>query len=114
MLLNLRWTQLVQESRTAEAVQAVAKLRELGTATAGQLYNAACVYSLCAAGINAEKDELTAEQVAERQKHIDHALETLREAIKAGWNDFAHMQTDADLTVLRDLAEFRALFPKSK
>jgi len=55
---------------------------------------------------------LTAEQVAERQKHIDHALETLRDAIKAGYKDFAHMQQDADLTVLRDLPEFLALFPR--
>jgi hypothetical protein len=112
VLLDLRGTQLVHEGRTAEAVQAVAKLRELGTATAGQLYNAACVYSLCAAAIKAEKDELTAEQAAERQKHIADALETLREAIKVGWKDFAHMQKDPDLTVLRDLSEFKALLPK--
>jgi len=112
VLLDLRGTQLVQEGRTADAIQAVAKLRELGTAMAGQLYNAACVYSLCAAAIKPEKDELTAEQVAERQKHIDHALETLREAIKAGWKDFAHMQKDHDLTVLRDMPEFRALLPQ--
>jgi len=112
VLLDLRGTELVKEGRTAEAVQAVAKLRELGTATAGQLYNAACVYSLCAAGIKAEKDELTAEQAAERQRHIDHALETLHEAIKAGYKNFAHMQKDPDLTVLRDLPEFKALLPK--
>jgi len=42
----------------------------------------------------------------------DHALETLREAIKAGWKDFAHMQKDPDLTVLRDLPEFKALVPQ--
>jgi len=112
VLLEMRGTQFVREGRTTDAVQAVAKLRELGTATVDQLYNAACVYSLCAAGIKAEKDELTAEQAAERQKYIDHALETLREAIKAGYKDFAHIQKDPDLTVLRDLPEFKALLPK--
>jgi len=112
MLLELRGAQFVQEGRAGDAVQAVAKLRELGTATPNQLYNAACVYSLCAAGIKAEKDELTAEQAAERQKHIAHALETLREAIKAGWKNFAHMQKDTDLTILRNMPEFRALLPQ--
>jgi hypothetical protein len=41
----------VREGRTNDAIQAVAKLRELGTATAVQLYNAACVYSLSATAI---------------------------------------------------------------
>jgi len=102
VLLDLRATELVQEGRTAEAVQAVAKLRELGTATAGQLYNAACVYSLCAGRLGAAPS-LLAEQIAERQKHIDHALATLREAIAAGWKEFDHMQKDPDIAVLRDL-----------
>ena len=55
-LLELRGTQSVQAGRVADAVQAVAKLRELGTATAGQLYNAARVYSLCAAAIKPDPD----------------------------------------------------------
>ena len=98
-----------QGSKNADAVGAVAKLRELGTATAGQLYNAACVYSLCAAAIKPDPDPLTAEQSAARQQHIADALATLREAIAAGYKDFAHMQTDPDLTPLRDLPEFKEL-----
>ena len=108
-LLEMRGTQSVQAGRVADAVQAVAKLRELGTATAGQLYNAACVYSLCAAAIKTEPDALTAEQSAARQQHIADALATLREALAAGWKDFAHMQKDPDLTPLRDLPEFQEL-----
>ena len=108
-LLEMRGTQSVQAGRAADAVQAVAKLRELGTATAGQLYNAACVYSLCAAAIKPEPDPLTAEQSSARQQHIAAALATLREAITTGWKDFAHMQTDPDLTPLRDLPEFKEL-----
>ncbi len=109
VLLDLRGTQFIHEGRTNDALQAVAKLRELGTATADQLYNSACVYSLCAGRIKPEKDVLTAEQAAERKKHIDDALETLREAIKAGYKDFAQMQKDTALTVLRDLPEFQEL-----
>ena len=113
-LLEMRGTQSVQAGRAADAVQAVAKLRELGTATAGQLYNAACVYSLCAAAIKPEPDALTAESRragTARQQHIADALATLREAIAAGWKNFAHMQKDPDLTPLRDLPEFKALLP---
>ena len=86
-------------------------MHELGTATAEQLYNAACVYSLCAAAIKPEKDQdaLTTEQSAAREQHIADALATLREAIAAGWKDFAHMQKDSDLIPLRDLPEFKAL-----
>ena len=103
----------------------------MGTATAEQLYNAACVYSRCAANISAsgrrepaetsgETSEgsrpplaLTAEQSAARQQHIADALATPREAIAAGWKDFAHMQNDLDLIPLRDLPEFTALLPGS-
>ena len=41
------------------------------------------------------------------------ALATLREAIAAGWKDFAHMQKDPDLTPLRDLPEFKELLPNA-
>ena len=109
VLLEMRGTQSVQAGRAADAVQAVSKLRELGTATAGQLYNAACVYSLCAVAIKPDPDALTVEQSAARQQHIAAALATLREAIAAGGKDFAHMQKDPDLTPLRELPEFKAL-----
>ena len=69
---------------------------------------------VCATAIKPEKDELTAEQSAERQQHIADALATLREAIAAGWKDFAHMQKDPDLAALRDLPEFKALLPGSE
>ena len=86
----------------------------MGTATAGQLYNAACVYSLTAAAIKPDPDPLTAEQSAARQQHIADALATLREAIAAGYKDFAHLQKDPDLVPLRDLPEFKALLPGSE
>ena len=111
----MRVTQTDQAGRAADAVGAVAKLRAVGTATAGQLYDAARVYSLCAAAIKPDKeqDALTAEQTVARQQHIAAALATLREAIAAGFKDFPHMQKDPDLTLIRDLPEFKALLPGS-
>ena len=41
-------------------------------------------------------------------------MHPLREAIAAGWRDFAHMQKDPDLAPLRDLPEFKALLPGSE
>ena len=113
VLLEMRGTESIRAGRAADAVQAVAKLRELGTATADQLYGAACVYSLCAAAIKPDPDPLTAEQSTARQQHIADALATLRESIAAGWKDVAQMQKDPDLTPLRDLPEFKALLPGS-
>ena len=109
VLLAMRGIQFAEEGRAVDAVQAIAKLRELGTATADQLYNGACVYSLCAARIKADDGPLTKEQSAARQQHISDALESLREAIKAGFKDVAHMRIDPDLAVLRELPEFEKL-----
>ena len=114
-LLELRGTLFFQDGRTADAAAAATKLRELGTATAGQLYNAACVYSLSADTIKpAEGQELTAEHHRQRDEYIQDALDTLREAIAAGWNDFDHMRQDPDLAALRALPEFEALLSESK
>ena len=36
-------------------------------------------------------------------------MATLQQAVDAGWDDFAHMQKDSDLAILRDREEFKAL-----
>jgi hypothetical protein len=50
-------------------------------------------------------------RAAARQQHIADSLATLREAIAAGWKDFDHIQKDPDLAPLRDLPEFKTLWP---
>jgi len=109
VLLDLRGTELVKEGRTAEAVQAVAKLRELKTGTAGQLYNAACVYSLAAASVAKDKPELLADERALRDGYADEAVATLREAVAAGWKDFAHIKKDSDLDAIRQHPGYKAI-----
>ena len=111
-VLDLRGTQFTKRSHFTEAAQAATKLRELENADNGHLYNAACVFSLCAASIRAaEGSELTAEQTTQRQTWINEAIAALKQSIAKGWTDFAHMQQDPDLTILRDLPEFKALIP---
>jgi tetratricopeptide (TPR) repeat protein len=110
-LLEARAIALVKMGRISEAIQAVEKLRELGTATPAQLYNGACVFSLCATSIKSESTEISEEETKKHSQYIAEALATLKEAIAAGWNDFELMKTDSDLAPLRDLEDFKKLFP---
>ncbi len=63
-----------------------------------QWYNFACVYSLASAKIAHKKNEYT-----------DRAIELLRNAVKAGWNDAKHTAKDPDLDALRDREDFKTL-----
>ncbi len=110
-LLNIRCILSFELGRVPDALQSAAKLRQQKTANGVQLYNAACTYSLCAASIKAKDKELTAEQSASRQKHINDALATLREAIAAGFNEYDTLENDPNLAPLRDLPEFQKLLP---
>ncbi|HEV3122833.1 MAG TPA: hypothetical protein VGY53_13055, partial [Isosphaeraceae bacterium] len=112
-LLGLRATKLAQQGRLAEVAQAGAKLRDLEPKTNVNLYNAACAYSLCAALLAKDKHALTKPEQAEREKYVSLALDCLREAIAAGFNNFNHMRQDSDLAPLRGLPEFENLFPKA-
>lgn len=111
-LLDMRAIEFARRNRFTEAAQAATKLRELSNAAKGHLYNAACVYSLCAAAMKAEDgEELSDEQTKLRQQYIADALATLKESIAVGWDDFEHMQGDPDLAVLRNFPEFKKLIP---
>jgi WD40 repeat protein len=92
--------------------RAVEKLRGMTPKTSGDFYDIACCYALCAAGAVKEKSEPTDVEQAEQKRLRDLALASLRDSIAAGYEDFAHMQKDPDLAPLRDLPEFKALFPK--
>lgn len=113
-LLSLRGRQCVRQQRMADAAQAAAKIRDLAGATNEQLYDSACVFCLCASSIQPEEGQkLTAEAAARRQGLIADGMATLQLAVKEGWTDFQHLQTDPDLTPLRELPEFKALIPVS-
>jgi serine/threonine-protein kinase len=46
---------------------------------------------------------------AERQRCADRAVESLRQAVAAGYKDYFHMKKDSDFDPLRQRADFRAL-----
>ncbi|MFK7821191.1 MAG: hypothetical protein AB8G99_20925, partial [Planctomycetaceae bacterium] len=109
-LLDSRAIEFASRKDFVTATQAAGKLRELDNADNGNLYNAACVFALAAASVQpTEGEELSKQQSEQRQKWINEAMTTLKQAVEAGWTDFAHMQKDTDLTILRELPEFKAL-----
>jgi tetratricopeptide (TPR) repeat protein len=93
-----RATTRVNAGQVAEAVADVAELTKTATWDAGQWYDFACVYAL-ASGKSADK----------KKEYADRAMDLLRQAVKAGWNDAAHMQKDTDLDPLRGREDFRKL-----
>ena len=103
----------IQAGRIGDAAQAAAKLCELGSATAAQLYNAACVYSLAAAAVAKGKPQLSADDQAVRDGYADAAVAVLGRAVAAGYNDLAHMKSDSDLDAIRSHAGYKA-FVESK
>jgi hypothetical protein len=65
---------------------------------AGQWYDFACIYAVAAGKVAGKK-----------QDYSDRAMELLRKAVKAGYNDAAHIKQDTDLDPLRDRDDFKNL-----
>jgi tetratricopeptide (TPR) repeat protein len=112
VLLKIRATELAKRGKLADVAQAGAKLRELEPRTNGNLFDAACAYGLCATLVAKGKQDVTEAEQAERKSYVEFALTCMKEAIAAGFNNFDKMRRDTDLTPLRGLPEFEALFPK--
>jgi tetratricopeptide (TPR) repeat protein len=111
-LLIVRVKEFAKHGRLNDVEQTAAKLREHKPASDKTLYNAGCGYGLCAALAVKGKTKPTEDDLKLKKKYADLALACLKEAIAAGFKDFDFMKQDSDLAALRDLPEFRALFPK--
>jgi tetratricopeptide (TPR) repeat protein len=90
---------LVLAGRVEQAVAEAADLTKSPAANGRQLYSLACVYALVAGGHD-EKN---------REVYIQNALQLLRRAVARGFKDAEQLKKSADLKLLRDRAEFRAL-----
>jgi serine/threonine protein kinase len=96
----------VRAGQVAEAVAEVAALMRTPVAdapgsptwNAGQWYDLACFYSL-ASGKSADR----------KREYADRAMELLRKAANAGYNDAGHMKQDSDLDPLRSREDFKLL-----
>ena len=85
----------------AAAVTATNERRGLWPGNSLELYNAACEFALCM--------PIAPEGSSERTRYADLAIETLGQAIAAGWDDFNQTAHDPDLDPLRNRPDFRAM-----
>jgi non-specific serine/threonine protein kinase/serine/threonine-protein kinase len=89
---------LLRTGRTAEAVARVEELTKKAIWNYGQWYDFACIYAIAGTRVNGKK-----------QEYADRAMELLRKAVNAGYDDAAHAGWDPDLTALRERDDFKQL-----
>jgi tetratricopeptide (TPR) repeat protein/tRNA A-37 threonylcarbamoyl transferase component Bud32 len=107
-LLVARARTLAGRGGHAAAAVTAEKLRALAPENESILYDVACCYALCAAGVAPAKgtDRLTPEQAATRARYVARALQDLAAAVQRGYKDVAHLEADADLAALRSEKEY--------
>jgi tetratricopeptide (TPR) repeat protein len=93
-----RATSRLKAGQVAEAVAEVAELTKSSTWNALQWYDFACVYAV-ASGKSGNK----------KQEYADRAMVLLQQAVKAGFQDAAHLAKDTDLDLLRERDDFKKL-----
>jgi eukaryotic-like serine/threonine-protein kinase len=97
-LLNL--TRLFQAlNQPNEAVRSTRELVALSGGSPIDLYNVACAIALTVTIARGEQQQTLAAE----------AVETLKQAVAAGWSDAQHTSRDPDLFPLRDRDDFRRL-----
>jgi serine/threonine-protein kinase len=109
---NNRWVladTLVGLGDHAAAAEAAAQWAQAAVDPAGDEYNAACFLARCVP--LAEKDATLPEARRQELAHsyADRAVDTLRQAVKNGFKDAAHLKKDPDLDPLRQRADFQQL-----
>src|SRR5262249_60556572 len=94
-----------------DAAATAEKLHALGPADSPTLYDVACCYALCAAGVAPGKaaDRLAPEESKARRRYTARALQSLAEAVLRGYRDVDRMEADPDLAPVRPEKEYRLL-----
>jgi tetratricopeptide (TPR) repeat protein len=85
----------------AAAAATEAGLKATTSPTATHLYDAACTFALCsgAAGVGP----------ADHEAYAGRAADLLGRAVRAGYRDAEHVESDADLDPIRGRADYRAV-----
>ena len=133
-LLLLRSTVLAQRGQHKAAAEAAERLYRLADRfgripgvnkqrLAGNLYNAACCFSLCVPAVALTKSpsgekrqrtssELTDEEKAIQSRYRDQAIKALELSVRRGYSNVAHMKQDRDLDAIRHDQRFQKLIEK--
>jgi WD40 repeat protein/tetratricopeptide (TPR) repeat protein len=99
-------------NQPAEAVAAALEAKKLLPKDPFNLYATAQDLARCVPLVARGEPRPTAAQRAEKQRYIDLAVQTLREALAAGFKPVQYFAQDPAFEALRGDAGFKALFPK--
>jgi hypothetical protein len=91
------------------AVRTAQTQRDLGWNPPEDAYNAAWSLSLCIPIVEKHAKLDAAKRKEMAQFYGDEAMKLLREAVKRGFKDAAHMKEDSDLDPLRSRKDFQTL-----
>ncbi len=109
-LLGLSLLALGAPDETSKLMrQARIALERLPHTSAEDLLNLARVRAGCAALLEAEHSEPTEEQIEERRRDRDLAIDALRRALAAGFKDAARIKSADELTSLRGRRDYQLL-----
>jgi serine/threonine-protein kinase len=116
VLLVVRARTLARQGRHADAAAEAERLRALAPEDGTNLFDVACCYALCAAGVGPPKqpERLTLEESAARAHYVAQALRDLAAAVQRGYTDMPHLQYDPDLLALRSEKEYLELIRRLK
>jgi tetratricopeptide (TPR) repeat protein len=110
-VLYARAAVLARRGQLAAAAATVEKLADLTPKTSSCLYDAACGYALCAAAVAGGEPpgQLSPGAKVQREEYAARAVQLLRAAVRAGYDNVPHLRRDNDLDPLRDREDFRQL-----
>jgi len=111
-VLEKRAQVFLKRKEHEEVVRTSEKLRPLAADAPNAIYNIACFYSLCSNLVSEDPLPLTQQQQKLREQYQLKAVESLKQAISAGFEDFKLMQKDSDLDALRQRDDFKKLIEK--
>jgi serine/threonine protein kinase/tetratricopeptide (TPR) repeat protein len=95
--------------RAAAAVEVSLRRRELWKGNGAELMDVAGDLARAAQAVGRDKATLSTEERAERERYHELALETLRQALAAGYKDSAALQSEPAFELLRPRADFQEL-----
>jgi WD40 repeat protein/tetratricopeptide (TPR) repeat protein len=95
--------------RPAEAMASAREIRQRWPRSSIHLYNAACEMALAVALVGQGKPELTPEERETRRTYTQEAVQTLQQAVGAGYKDYRHIKQDRDFDAIRSVVKFQAL-----
>jgi serine/threonine protein kinase len=96
----------------ADAVAITLERKKLWPDDAQQLYRVACELALSAQSLDSNTAKLSSTQREQRTSYISKSIQSLKEAIAAGWSDLEAIRKESQLKVLRKDPEFQKLLAK--